>query len=86
MKKIHLSTSEALVLQQVCEDVEDNAWTLARQSGMTRKSIMSIISRLQRKGLVSLTNDLEGLWVSLTKKGRALVKYIWPELALQRIR
>lgn len=85
MKKIHLSTTEALILQQVCEDVEDNAWTLARRAGMSRKGVLSIISRLQRKGLVTLSNDLEGLWVSLTKKGRALVRYIWPELALQRI-
>lgn len=79
MEKISLTTNEAIVLQQVSEDIEDNAWTLARQVGVSRHHILSIISHLQQKGLVMLENDIDGLWVRLTKRGRQLMRYIWPE-------
>lgn len=79
---ISLSPSEAIVLQQVGEDIEDDAWTLAKRVGMTRRHVMSIISHLQRKGLVALDNSVGGLWVRLTRKGHQLMSYVWPEAAL----
>lgn len=79
MKHINLTPSEAIVLQQVGEDVEDDAWSLARRVGMTRRHVMSIISRLQHKGLIALDSNIGGLWVRLTRKGQQLMSYVWPE-------
>jgi CTP-dependent riboflavin kinase len=79
---INLTTSEAIVLQQVGEDVEDDAWQLAKRVGMTRRHVMSVISHLQHKGLVALDSSVGGLWVRLTRKGHQLMNYVWPEAAL----
>lgn len=81
MKEINLTTNEAIVLQQINEDIEDDTWSLAKRVGMTRRHVMSVISRLQQKGLIALTNSYEGLWVRLTKEGRAFIRYVWPEAA-----
>lgn len=74
-----LSLSEAIVLQQVHEDGEDDTGSLARALGMSRERTLSVIAHLKHKGLVSIDGDSEGLWVHLTRKGRRLMNYLWPE-------
>ena len=74
-----LSLSEAIVLQQVHEDGEDDARTLERALGMSPEHTLNIIGRLKRKGLVAIDGEYGGLWVHLTQKGRRLIHYLWPE-------
>lgn len=74
-----LSLSEAIVLQQVHEDGEDDAASLAKALGMSRERTLNVISHLKRKGLVAIDGEYDGLWVHLTRKGRRLMQYLWPE-------
>jgi DNA-binding MarR family transcriptional regulator len=74
-----LSLSEAIVLQQVHEDGEDDTRSLATALGMSREHTLNVIARLKRKGLVAIDGDYDGLWVHLTRKGRRLIHYLWPE-------
>lgn len=76
---VKLTTNEAIVLQQVNEDGEDDIRTLASQLGMSRTSLYSTIERLKHKGLVAMNNSLDDLWIRLTRKGQQLVHYVWPE-------
>ncbi len=70
-----LSINEALILQQINEDGADDAVMLAHQAGFTRRLTMKIISNLRDKKLISIKSG----WVSLTSKGRKLVRELWPE-------
>ena len=74
-----LSLSEAIVLQQVHEDGEDNTLSLERALGMSRERTLNVIAHLKRKGLVAIDGEFDGLWVHLTRKGRRLINYLWPE-------
>lgn len=74
-----LSLSEAIVLQQVHEDGEDDTRSLARSLGMSREHTLNVVEHLKRKGLVSIDGGYDGLWVHLTRKGQRLIRYLWPE-------
>lgn len=74
-----LSLSEAIVLQQVHEDGEDDTSSLSKVLGMSREHTLNVIAHLKRKGLVDIDGDHDGLWVHLTRKGRRLMNYLWPE-------
>ena len=74
-----LTPNEAIVLQQVHEDGEDDTSTLASQLGMSRHHVLSIIEQLKHKGLVAIDSDLDGLWVRLTHRGQQIMQYLWPE-------
>lgn len=74
-----LSLNEAIVLRQVHEDGEDDTRSLAAALGMSREHALTVILHLKRKGLVAIDGDYDGLWVHLTRKGRRLMHYLWPE-------
>lgn len=77
--ELNLTTNEAIVLQQVHEDGEDDTKTLSRMLGMSRQHMMAILGHLKRKGLVVIDGGYDGLWVHLTRKGQQLMHYMWPE-------
>lgn len=74
-----LSLSEAIILQQVHEDGEDDTASLAKVLGMSREHTLNVIAHLKRKGLVAIDGEYDGLWVHLTRKGLRLIRYLWPE-------
>lgn len=76
---IKLTANEAIVLQQVYEDGEEDILALASQLGMSRGALYATTERLKRKGLIAINFNLDELWVELTRKGRQFVHYIWPE-------
>lgn len=76
---VHLTTNEAIVLQQVHEDGEDDMHTLARQLGLSRSSLFATVERLKHKGLIAITSSTDELWVHLTRKGQQFIHYVWPE-------
>ena len=85
MKKINeesinnLTPNEAIVLQQIYEDGEDDVRTLAQMLGMSAKSVVAVVAHLKKRGLVAISNDLGDLWIEVSAKGRCLIKRLWPE-------
>lgn len=76
---INLSTNEAIVLQQLHEDGEDDMETLQAQLGMSRNHFMELLHNLKQKGLLIINRDYHETWVSLSRKGNQLISYMWPE-------
>jgi DNA-binding MarR family transcriptional regulator len=74
-----LSLTEAIVLQQVHEDGEEDAKSLATMLGMSRQRTLNIIAHLRKQGLVAIKGEFDGVWVHLTGKGKRLMNYLWPE-------
>lgn len=77
--EINLTTNEALILQQVYEDGSDDAAMLAAQMGMLRRTVMSVLADLRRKGLMAIDQVYGDAWVRLTARGKRLVQRIWSE-------
>ncbi|MGB4768817.1 MAG: hypothetical protein WBP22_06225 [Candidatus Saccharimonas sp.] len=74
-----LTPNEALILQQVHEDGEDDLSTVALQLGMSRNYVASVVAHLKSKGLVIVQTNFDDLWIRLTSRGSQLVNYMWPE-------
>lgn len=74
-----LTTTEALVLQQVHEDGEDDVQTLSRQLGMSRQYALAVVASLKRKGLLVFVDGYQQLWVRPSVRGKRMVRYIWPQ-------
>ena len=78
-QEVTLTTNEALVLQQVYENGGDEAAMLAAQMGMPRRTVMSVLADLRRKGLMAIDQAYGDAWVRLNTRGKRLVQRIWPE-------
>ena len=76
---VSLSTTEAIVLQQIHDDVEDDVATLSQQLGMPRGRTAALIEALKQKGLLVINHDYHGTWVRLSNRGSRLISYLWPE-------
>lgn len=74
-----LTADEALVLQQLHEDGEDDTCMLARSMGLPRRYVLGLLAGLKRKGLVAIDAAYGDMWVRATSKGKRLVATIWPE-------
>lgn len=84
MKKVqpvNLTSDEALVLQQIAENGEDDVIGLSRGLSMSRSQVAKQLDRLRAKKLVTIKATCGDLWVRVSKRGRQLVNYMWPEMA-----
>lgn len=84
MKKVqpvNLTSDEALVLQQIAENGEDDVIGLSRGLRMSRSRVAQQLERLRAKKLVTIKSACGDLWVRASKRGRQLVNYMWPEMA-----
>ena len=84
MKKVqpvNLTSDEALVLQQIAENGEDDVIGLSRGLRMSRSRVAQQLERLRAKKLVTIKSVYGDLWVRASKRGRRLVRYMWPEMA-----
>ncbi len=84
MKKVqpvNLTSDEALVLQQIAENGEDDVIGLSRGLSMSRSQVAKQLDRLRAKKLVTIKATCGDLWVRASKRGRQLVNYMWPEMA-----
>lgn len=73
---LNLPTDYALVLQQIQEDGEDDIASLSYTLSISPHRIFHIVRALQHKGLVRVYDDAV---VSLSRKGRRVLLYVWPE-------
>lgn len=78
-KEVNLTTNEALILQQIYEDGGDDVVILAGQIGLSRRTVINILSDLRHKGLMVIDQAYGNAWVRLTTRGKRLVQKIWPE-------
>lgn len=82
-KQVDLTVNEALVLQQVFEDGEEDVDDIVEQIGMPKRITMNILSDLKSKGLLTVIQRAYGkILVSVTSQGKKLVHTMWPEAVL----
>ena len=80
---VNLSTAEAIILQQIHDDIEDDMDSLSSQLGMSRGRVTTLINALKQKGLLIINHDYQGTWVRLSSQGSRLMTYLWPEAQMQ---
>lgn len=76
-----LTANEALILQQLYEDGGSDVTVLAKDSGLSRRYLLELIAKLKRRGLIYLESDYMDISVHITRAGRRLISYIWPEVS-----
>ncbi len=82
LRPINLTNDEALLLQQISENGEDDVSELARSLRMSYRHVAAQLERLRSKGLVTVQSTYDDLWVRISVRGRRLVRYLWPEMAI----
>jgi DNA-binding MarR family transcriptional regulator len=75
----------AMVLHQISEDEGDGFDDLAESLHLERSRLAHIIHALHHKGLIRLEGGFGGreMWLSLSTKGKRLMRYLWPESGLK---
>lgn len=74
-----LSTDEAMTLQQIYEDGEDDIRSLSYELGMSRRHVIAEVLQLERKGLLILHDSFDGLLLTVSQRGKAVIRRLWPE-------
>ena len=77
-----LSPRDALLLQQLDADYENDTTTLARELGESRARLLVALQNLRERGLVTFVNYYDDIAVRLSRRGRHVVRTIWPESAM----
>ena len=80
IRPIALTNDEALVLQQITENGEDDVIGLSHGLRMSRSRVAQQLERLRAKKLVTIKSVYGDLWVRASKRGRQLVRYMWPDI------
>lgn len=79
MHNEQLSTNEAIILQQIYEDGEDDIRSLSYELGMTRQATIAKVVRLEEKGLLDFHHSFDGLLLEVSARGKKIVRQLWPE-------
>lgn len=79
IKNARLTTIEAVILQQLHEDGEEEIVSLSKQLNISRGRVSSLIGTLKQKGLLIINHDYQGTWIRLSRQGHRLIGYVWPE-------
>lgn len=79
VKNAQLTTTEAIVLQQLHEDGEEDISALSTQLHISRGRIVALINAMKQKGLLIVNHDYQGTWIRLSRQGHWLVGFLWPE-------
>lgn len=78
-KSINLNANEAVILQQIFDDGEDEIRDIEYEMHMPHHQIIDVIGRLRRKGFVTIKSDFDSMWIRVTARGRHLMLEAWPE-------
>lgn len=79
---INLSNDDAMVLQQILESGEEDVVSLSKGLGIHRGRIKAILNSLRRKGLITIERTASDWWVQISKKGKDLSSYVWPDMTM----
>jgi hypothetical protein len=83
MTKKQLPEDYAIVLLQIGEDGEDDFSDLAELMQVENQRLWHVVLALQHKGLVTIEKTAHHpSWVSLSSKGKRMLRSIWPEAQL----
>ena len=74
-----ISTSDALILQQLSEAGEEEVNDIVEELREPRGRIMQQLTALKRRGLVHIYNKYGEIIITLTSQGRPAIHYLWPE-------
>ena len=74
-----ISTSDALLLQQLSEAGEEEVNDIVEELREPRGRIMQQLTALKRRGLVHMYNKYGEIIITLTSQGRQAIHYLWPE-------
>lgn len=74
-----LTPNQAMILQQVYEDGEDDIRSLARELGISRHRTIAEILQLEQKGLLDLHYGFDGLLLEVSRRGKQMVHSLWPD-------
>ncbi len=77
-----LTTNQAMVLQQVYEDGEDDIRSLSYELGMSRRRTIDEALKLEQKGLIDFHHSFDGLVLVVSKAGKRMVRQLWPEATM----
>ncbi len=79
MHKFELPEDYALVLQEVEENGTEDFDNIAESLQLDRSRLWHIIHVLQRKGLITIHNYSQDIWINLSTKGSKLITYMLPD-------
>ena len=79
MEQNTLTPNQAMLLQQIYEDDEDDIRSLSYELGISRTNAIRGILKLEQKGLVDLHDSFDGLVLRVSGRGKTVVRKLWPE-------
>lgn len=79
MKKLRFNEDQALIIQIIEEFGEEDLDNLAMSLHFDHHRLLEIMKSLQRKGFVKLRSTGYGTAASLSRKGYAAARLLWPE-------
>lgn len=79
MEQNTLTLDQAMILQQLYEDDEDDIRSLSYELGLSRTNTIRGILKLEQKGLVDLHDSFDGLILRVSVRGKTVVRKLWPE-------
>ncbi len=74
-----ITPHDALLLQQISEDGEDDLASLSAELREPRKAVLARIHALRAKGLITIIHNYQDVWVRLSRRGKYIVRDLWPE-------
>lgn len=81
MSKTNLSPKEAILLQHIDEQGEEDITSLANELKEPKGAVLARLRSLRQKGLVIIKDSYQGMWIQLSQKGKLTLRYIWPEMS-----
>ena len=74
-----LTTSEALLLQQINESGQEDIDGLVHELRESRSSVLAQLTHLKRKGLIVIRETYGNIWIQLSQNGKRVLRELWPE-------
>lgn len=80
-----LTPNEATILRIIYARGQEDAWTLTKSIGISKKYGLRILGSLKHKGLIRVRKDCDGLWIYTSNKGKQMAGLIWPEVRMMAV-
>lgn len=79
MQSNQLTPNEAMILQQVYEDGEDDIRSLSYELGLPRQLTIAKVMQLEKRGLLNFRHSFDGLLLEVSARGKKIVHQLWPD-------
>lgn len=85
MSNTNLSPKDAILLQYIDEQGEEDVTSLAKELREPRGAVMARLKSLRQKGLVVIKDTYHGMLIQLSQRGKQTLRYMWPEMLTSAI-